>query len=272
GLHWFLTRAGVQAEQNVGQAFQAGLTGQAATDQLNRWRLGQAVSLVEAGHPDFAGKVLGGGFDRLAGESTVPVVRDELSTISRFHLHYRDAGATVEGADPRVSIRPADVDGKPVAFLWRNQETGKLEERRGTLRAEDWGSALFKLEGDETTYNHNDCNGYFAVLPHAGIPPVPPRQADAPKPVDPQVKSFEDHYLKHGLQVRGRTFRFEATAADMNGKFVAFLQRDPDSGGWVEVRGKVIGPSDSGSALFQVEGYPGREFNNNHIQHLALQG
>ena len=115
--------------------------GPEAQAQRDQWAVGQALSLSQSGHPDLAQEILQGKHSHLVGKSALEPLLQEQATRQQFDQHYGSLGQEIL----KFNESPEELDGKPVAFLARNPETGSLEEIRGTMQATESGSAIFEL-------------------------------------------------------------------------------------------------------------------------------
>jgi hypothetical protein len=82
---------------------------------------------------------------------------------------------------------------------------------------------------------------------------------------DAAAQTFSAHFHSKGAEL----LESNTHPQDVNGKQVAFLA--PDENGLLkEVRGQMLASADPGSAIFELAGQPGKQFNNNDIDFMAV--
>jgi hypothetical protein len=127
------------------------------------WRLGQGLALIQQGHPEWGQRALSGGLDQWAGQETLPKLQQDVETANRFDQKYHAAGWTLS-RQHSPSFHPAEFDGRTVAFLDRNPESGQLEEYRGIARAADpRRTALFTVDTQPGRQFNNNFIDHLAV-------------------------------------------------------------------------------------------------------------
>lgn len=195
-----------------------------------------------------------------ASSSWLQQTRQDLGLGSKeskaFAGGYKERGWDVKGPDNRGDFTPQNLDGRPVAFRVKDEATGQMVEKRGFLRkSEEQGSDMFRLDGQKGEFDSKHIHD-FAVN-------------NDPK-ITPEGQKFRDKFEGENWTAKNHKNGFDFSPDRMNGREVAFMQKDPKTGKMVEHRGVLkADPDPKNSAMFQLEGQKG-EFNNNYIKEMAV--
>lgn len=194
-----------------------------------------------------------------ASSSWLQQTRQDLGLASKeskaFKGKHEGRGWDVKGPGNRDEFTPQKMDGKPVAFRVKDEETGKMVEKKGFLKPSGENGESFKLDGQKGEFDPKHIHD-LAVN-------------NDPK-VNKESQGFRDKFEGKDWTAKHHRNGFDFSPADMNGKEVAFMKKDEKTGEMVEHRGIMkADPDPRKTALFKLEGQEG-SFNNNDIREMAV--
>jgi hypothetical protein len=195
-----------------------------------------------------------------ASGSWLQETRQDLGLTSKeskaFKGKHEGRGWDVKGSDNRADFTPQKMNGKPVSFRVKDEATGQMVEKKGFLKPSgEEGSSSFKLDGQKGEFDSKHIH-------------------DMAVNNDPNItkgsQGFRDKFEGQNWTSKNHRNPNDFFPQDMNGREVAFLQKDEKTGKMVEHRGIMKSDSDPNkSAMFKLEGQKG-EFNNNYIKEMAV--